>query len=359
MVASAVLQAATFVPILLIAATGGRSSYERLLLVVCVYWILALGINPAWNAWMGRMIPSRIRSRYFGRRNVPIHLTLFLSVVAAGFLIQAGETSRFGPRSGFLAAFAVAAVSRLASAWFLSRQHDPGGRTGEGPLPFREVLADFPHRPYGRLILLLVLVNASVHVSAAYFTPFMLKGLGLSYAGFTGLTGTIVVSRVLASTYWGEIARSYGNRRALQVAATLIVPLSGLWVLSDNYAYLIALQLFAGFAWSGLELATFLNFFDCTDERNRAQVLSLYNLLNGLAIVAGSLLGGTCLRWLGDDGYHVIFLLSSTLRGVSLVFLGRGVGRRRTAGEHSYRDVFLRVMTLRPGQGPDDRPLIL
>jgi MFS family permease len=358
-VASATLQGCTFLPILMLVGSDGERAYERLLLLVCVYWILALGITPGWNAWMGRLIPSLVRSRYFARRNVSIHLTLFLSVVAAGFLIQAGEASPWGAASGFVASFMIAASCRFGSAWFLSRQIDPRERVHETPQPLREVLAEFPRRPYGRLILLLVLVNASVNVSAAYFTPFMLKALDLSYARFTILTGMIVVSRVLASAYWGEIARSYGNRRALQVAATLIVPLSGFWILSDNFAYLVALQLFAGFAWSGMELTIFLNFFDCTEERNRAQVLSIYNLLNGFAIVAGSFLGGTVLRHLGDDGYHVIFLLSSTLRACSLVLLGRGVGRRRRGIEHSYRDVFLRVMTLRPGEGPDDRPLVL
>ena len=357
-VGSAIGQALTFLPIFWMGFEN-RAGYGRLMLWVCVYWTFALGINPAWNSWMGRMIPSLIRSRYFGRRNVAVHSTLFLSVTTAGFVIHALEERGYGAMTGFLAIFAVAALSRLGSAFFLSRQHDPGGEDLEPDVPLREVLAAFPHRPYGQLILLLVLLNAAVNVSAAYFTPFMLRGLELSYAQFTILIGTAVVSRVLASPYWGEIAIAYGNRRALQVAATLVVPLAGLWVVSDNFLYLVGLQLLAGFAWSGLELSTFLNFFDCTDERNRARVLSVYNLLNGFAIVGGSLAGGFLLRSGPGDRYAWIFLLSTGLRAVALLALGKGVGRRRVSGEHSFHDVFLRVLTLRPGQGPDDRPMIL
>ena len=139
----------------------------------------------------------------------------------------------------------------------------------------------------------------------------------------------------------------------------LLVPLSGLWVVSDRFAYLLGLQLFAGFAWAGFELTNILNFFDCTDDRNRAQVLSLYNLLNGIAIVTASLLGGLVLQALGSRGYTYIFLASSACRAVAVLFLARGVGARRQAGEHSFRNVFFRVITLRPGQGPDLRPVVV
>jgi hypothetical protein len=101
-----------------------------------------------------------------------------------------------------------------------------------------------------------------------------------------------------------------------------------------------------------------LNFFDYTDDANRAAVLSLYNLLNGVVIVAGSLLGGPVLLALGSAGYTFIFLGSSMLRALTLLLLARGVGGRR-GGEHSFQRVFTRVATLRPGQGPGLRPVVL
>lgn len=357
-VASAFLQALTFLPIAWLARSR-PGSYPWLLFWVCAYWMIALGINPAWNAWMGRMIPRGARSRYFGRRSVPIQLSLFCSVMAAGMVIDTAQRWAFGPARGFVAIFLVAAVSRVASAWFLTRQHDPGKGQRRPPIPVRELLAGVATQPYGRLVWLLVLVTGSVHISAAYFTPFMLQGLQLSYAQFTVLTGAIVVARVLASPYWGEIARFYGNRRALQVSAVLLVPLSGLWVVSGNFAYLIGLQVFAGFAWAGFELTTVLNFFDCTDDRNRAQVLSLYNLLNGVAIVIGSLVGGTVLHYFPTAGYPYIFLGSSVCRAATVLFVARGVGARRRPREHSFGNVFFRVITLRPGQGGSLRPVVI
>jgi len=357
-IASAALQTAIFLPIMWLTRSG--DGYSWLLTWVCLYWMLTLGISPAWNAWMARMIPPDIRSRYFGRRNVAVHSLIFLSLLLGGFLIDATERSRLGAAKGFAAAFGIAAASRCVSVWFLTRQHDPGAREEvRTRTSMRGVLDDFGRRPYGQLIVLIVLMNGAVNISAAYFTPYMLHALDLSYARYTILNGAIVVARVLSSSYWGEIARNYGNRRALQVSSVLVIPLASLWVVSNNYAFLICIQLFGGFAWAGVELSTFLNLLDCSDDDNRAQVLSIYNLLNGVMIVAGSMLGGAVMHALGDRGYHIIFIISSVCRALIVLTIARGVGIKRRGNEHSFRNVFTWVMTLRPGEGEEVDAVVL
>jgi MFS family permease len=359
-VASATLQGLLFLPIAALALGGEPSAndYNQLLLLVCLYWTLALGVNPPWNAWMARLVPRRIRPRYFSRRNVPIHIASFASLLAGGGIIHAAHVFHWGVGQGFLVAFLLAGACRLASAWFLSRQIEPRPsslRVGET----RPVVGGKSRaRPFGRLILLLAVMTFSAHVAVPYFTPFMLQDLALSYAQFTILNGAVVLTRILSSSYWGEVAESYGNRRALQAAALLVAPLPGLWVVSGRFDYLLCLQFLAGFAWAGFELAAFLNLFDCTEERNRAQVLSLYNLANGLAIVLGTAVGGVVLSHFGTSGYAHVFIASAILRGVTVLIFAKGVGVRREH-EHSFHNVFLRVISLRPGQGANVRPLVM
>jgi MFS family permease len=355
-VVSAALQSLTFIPI---ALSAGRAEvgFWHLLGWVCLYWALALGLSPPWNVWMGRMIPALVRSRYFGRRNVPIQIMLFVSLVGGGLFLHWVERRRQEAVLGFVILFALAAVSRMVSTWYLSRQHEP--RSGEvKPTPLSRVVRGMPHQAYGRVIRLIVAMHACVHISAAYFTPFMLQELDLSYGEFTVLNAATLVTRVLASSYWAEIARAFGNRRALQVAAVMLVPLAGMWVISSNFTYLLALQLFAGFAWSGFELMTVLSLFDTTDERSRARVLSIFNLLNGLAIVCASLVGGAVLRHFGPPGYMAIFLASSFSRLVVVLLFNSGAGHRRP-GEHTFQNVFLRVIGFRPGEGPELRPVVM
>jgi MFS family permease len=357
-IGSATLQVIVFFPIAWLARSR-NGGFPLLFVWVCVYWMLNLGLGPAWNAWMGRMIPPLIRSRFFGRRNVAVQSLMFLSLLAGGFLIDAAQRTNLGAGVGFAASFALAAISRGVSVWFLSGQHDPGTGVQVARASTRSYVARFRHQPYGRVILLIVLMIGSVHISAAYFTPYMLHALNLSYARFTILTGTSVVARILSSPYWGEIARSYGNRRALQVSAALIIPLSSLWLVSDHFGYLMALQAVAGFAWAGFELTMVLNLFDCTSDENRAQVLSIFSLLNGVMIVTGSLLGGSVIHALGDHGYAVIFVASSLCRAAVMLTMASGVGVRRRSDEHSFRNVFLRVITLRRGAGEDVDVVVL
>ena len=355
-IAAAVAQALCFLPIGLLTLAPDSQRYPPLLFWVALYWMLALGIHPVWNSWIGRMAPPAVRSRFFGGRGSAVNAALLGSTLLAGVLLHTAERSAWGAASGFLALFALAGCSRLLSARFLAEQHDPQiGRPPRRP-PMLAIIRGMARRPYGRLVALLVLVMGSVHISAAYFTPYMLQHLQLSYAQYTMLNAAVLIARIVSSAYWGEIARRYGNRRTLQVAGTLLVPLSALWVVSDHFAYLIALQLFAGFAWAGFELATVLNLLDATDDADRAQVLSLYTLLNGVAIVVGSLVGGTVLRALGDSGYHLLFLTSSTLRAVAMLRLARGVGVRRDR-EHSFPSVFVRVLSIRSGRGPELQPI--
>jgi MFS family permease len=356
-VGAAVAQACCFLPLGWLALAGGGSRYLPLLACVGLYWMLALGIHPVWNAWMGRMVPTAVRSRFFGGRGAAVNTALLASTLSAGLLLHVSAGSRWGAAGGFLVLFALAGLSRLVSAGFLAAQHDP--RVGRPPrrAPLRAVVRGMARRPYGRLVALLVLMMGAVHVSAAYFTPYMLQRLGLSYAEYTVLNAAVLVSRIVSSAYWGEIARRFGNRRTLQVAGTLLVPLSALWVVSDHFAYLIALQVFAGFAWAGFELAVVLNLLDATDDADRAQVLSLYTLLNGVAIVVASLCGGTLLRAIGEGGYHVLFVVSSLLRAAVMLRLARGVGVRR-AREHSFPAVFARVLSLRSGTGAGWRPVV-
>lgn len=347
-VASAITQSIVCLLVAAIAWTQW-AGFEALLALVTVYWMLNLGISPAWNSWMGRMIPASVRGRYLSRRTIPVQLFVFLSILAAGGILQVSQGLRWGPALGFLVCFSIAGLARAGSAHFLTLQHDPGKGLERARPSLRGALAGFRSQSYGRMILLLVAIIGSASISGPYFVPYWLEALELNYAQYTALAAISVIARVVAAPYWGEIARNYGNRRALQVALVLIVPLAAMWMISDSFVYMFCLQILAGFAWAGYDLCHVLNLFDVTDDRNRAQVLSLFSLLNGGAIVAGSLLGGVVLRWAGEAGYDYLFLISTLGRLAGVLVLARGVGARRSA-EESFSSVFVRVITLRAGR---------
>jgi len=77
-VSAALVQALCFVPLGALALGSGNRYLPRLA-GVTLYWLLALGINPVWNAWMGRLVPAYLRGRFFGRRNAAVNAALLCS----------------------------------------------------------------------------------------------------------------------------------------------------------------------------------------------------------------------------------------------------------------------------------------
>ncbi len=353
-VVAATLQALVFLPLPFLPA-GAWWSYTALLVSSCAYWTLGLAVAPAWSAWMGHVIPESLRTRYFARRNSIVQGSVFVALLAGGTIIQFAEDSTGSATTGFSIAFVVAACARLASASQLARQQDgPAEVRGPG-IQFWSGLRGSPS---GRVMLLVGSMNGAVFIAAAYFTPYMLEALQLGYLEFTLLNASLVAARVAASPYWGQIGRRYGNRRALQVAATLLVPLPALWLASDDFFFLLGLQVLAGFAWAGFDLMTVLNLFDCSAPHERARVLAAFNLVNGIAIVVGSLAGGLAFHSLGATAYVPVFLSSTMIRGLTSLSFSSGAGLRRP-DEHSFGEVLIRVMSLRPGLGPRIRPLAI
>jgi MFS family permease len=350
----AALQSLSFLPLPFLPVDASWS-FAALLLCSCAYWAFGLAIAPAWTAWMGAVIPESLRTRYFARRNSIVQASIFVALLAGGAIIQHAENSWGGAATGFSVVFVLAAAARLASARQLARQEDaPTQIQSPGILEWRGLLSS----PPGRVMLLVGGMNGAVFIAAAYFTPYMLEALQLDYFEFTLLNASLVAARVAASPYWGRIGKRFGNRRALQVAATIIVPLPALWLLGDGFLYLLVLQVLAGFAWAGFDLMTVLNLFDCSAPAERSRVLAAFNLINGVAIVAGTLLGGIAFLALGDAAYGTVFLASSALRGLTSLAFSRGAGVRRE-DEHSFGEVLLRVMSLRPGLGPRLRPIAI
>jgi MFS family permease len=75
-----------------------------------------------------------------------------------------------------------------------------------------------------------------------------------------------------------------------------------------------------------------LMFFETIPKRQRLRLLTIYNVGNSVAMVAGSLLGAAMLQaWGGGrQAYWLLFVLSSAARAASLLLLQ--VRDRRAAG---------------------------
>ncbi len=351
----AALQAATFLP-LVAGALSGDLTPALLFVAVSLYWGCGMATSPAWNTWVGTIVPASLRASYFARRGAWSQFALLLALGLAGEALR--RFSEAGVAlEGYAAIFLFALVARLVSVGFLARQSEPRpvpiGETRIAPRALREHARVGGH---GRLLAYLLAFQLSVWTAAPFFTPYMLGPLGLDYREFALLTGAAFFARIVALPLLGRLASERGTRRVLWVGSLGIVPLPVLWLVSDSFPWLLALQLGSGFAWGAFELAALLSFFEHIPENARTSILSAYNLANAAAIAGGSVVGVLIFEFAPVDAsvYPLLFCVSAAARLLSLGLL-RGVTdvHPRTSATPP-----LRTLGLRPSGGALQRPIL-
>lgn len=352
-VSCAVFQAATFVP-LVIAAWIGRVPAVALLAIATAYWAAGLGTGPAWNTWVGAIVPHSMRARFFARRSRMAHASVLLGVVAGGVALHESQ-ARDLVLPAFAGLFLAAGLSRAVSAGFLASQSEPPLEWEHRRPSMRELLGSGRLGHSGRYLTYLLLVQGSVYVAAPFFTPFMLGELKFSYASYLTLIATSFVAKMLSLPALGLVVERVGPQRLLYAAGLGIVPMSALWIVSQSLPYLVAVQVVGGVIWAAWELSTFLLLFERIDARDRTSVLTLFNLANALAIVTGAGAGAAILGWLGVDrrAYLVLFVVSGAARLISLPWL-----RQEPRAEAAGVTLMTRAVGVRPNTGSVDVPMV-
>src|SRR5262245_9479338 len=79
-IASAAVQAASFIP-LIAAAIVGHIPTAAVFALAAIYWGSGMATGPAWNTWMNGVVPPRLRAHYFARRSRGAQVAVLLGVV--------------------------------------------------------------------------------------------------------------------------------------------------------------------------------------------------------------------------------------------------------------------------------------
>jgi len=326
-VVCAALQALALAP-LAFGGARGRFGLASVALATAAYWSFGMATGPAWNAWVTTLVPPDIRKRFFARRARICQTALVAAMLAGGLSLQWGK-ERGDELALYAVLFAGALLARLVSASYLARQSEASGLADHhrtlGERGIREAIRSAGS---GRVLAYLLSMSLTVNVAAPYFTPYMFGPLALSYAQFMVLIATALIARIATLPYFAALAERRGTRALLGWGALAIVPLPVLWLVSHRFLYLVALQTFAGTAWAALEFATMLSFFEGIEERDRARVLSAFNLANATAVAIGALIGSRIFSSMDrtPEAYAVLFAVSVAGRLAALWWLRYEMG---------------------------------
>lgn len=352
----ATVQAMSFSP-LVVGALMGRLPVSLLFVAATLYWGAGLATGPAWNTWVTTLVPPRMRTHFFAYRSRVAHAALLLGLVGAGAALHAGEAAGMRVELAVFAfIFGLAGFFRLLSTGFLWSQSEPvplhPDRRAVGPI---EILRRARGSADGRLLVYMLAVQAAVQISGPFFTPYMFKQIHLSYAQYLLLIATSFGAKMTALPLLGRLGHRYGAQFLLYTGGIGIVPLSALWLVSDSFGYLFFVQLTAGTLWAAYELGTFLLLFEHIRVNERTSMLTIFNLANAVATVAGALAGAGILFLASEarHGYEALFALSCGGRLLSLLLL-----RRVHPVEVAQPSVSVRALAARPNTGSVDAPIV-
>ncbi len=322
--------------------SSGASMNAFLAVFLAATAVLAVSAN-AWMGWIGDMVPSRIRGRFFARRNQ----VLMLGGLGAGYVFglavdmfdeKPGAVAGWALRSlgqpalsdhaayAFLGLFVLAGALGLFGLSILRRQPERDKEIETEPF-LRLALSPLRDANFRRLLLFCTWWMLAVGVGAPFWQPFMIGVLGMSILSIQLYGTASTLAALLSLRLWGRFIDRWGNRNAMTLAIVLgsVNPL--FWVLSGPGRTwpIYAEAVLSGTMWAGAGIVATNFVLSVAPDRLRQAYSGLYGAAGGLGMMATMLLSGALmprpltLPWMTLHPMQVLFLATAALRLTALI----------------------------------------
>jgi len=234
--------------------------------------------GPAWGSLMSDYVPAKKRGRYFGWRNRTVGAVTVGSIVASGLLLNFFQEISYG--TGFWIIFSLAAAARYVSAYFISRMDEPPHKKDPASdFTFLMFLRRFRESNFLKFVVFSSCLTFATYMAAPFFAVFMLRDLQLSYVTYMALQVGSSLASLIALPLWGKHADLVGNVRVLRLSSFLAALIPMFWLLSHNPAYLMLVQILAGFSWSGVTLSAGNFIYDAVTPQKRVRCIAYFNVI--------------------------------------------------------------------------------
>jgi len=299
-----------------------------LLIFFSLYVIAANAGSPAWFSWIGDLVDESQRGRWFGKRIAIFGIVTIVSTIGAAFLLDFLKTKNL-TLFGFIVLFLIAIISRTISRYYLSKHYEPEIKIEkENYFSFSIFIKKALYNNFGRFAIFRALLNGATAIGGPFFVVYMLKDLKFSYLTMIIVQMALTFFTLIFINWWGKFSDKYGNYEVFKITIILIAACPISWLFSENPIYLIFVpQLLGGIGWGGFNLAASNYIFDCVTPQKRGLALSYADLLNGIGIFIGGIIGIILVSTLTIsfmNTFLFIFLISGICRLIiGLIMLPR------------------------------------
>lgn len=324
----ALLQAMFWLPLAILGFLfwkGFSGNYLIYALIIGYTLIAILGgiAYPAWFSWMGDLVPAKARGAYFSKRNFITGAAGLVAVIIGAFLLDYFKTKGIVV-IGFILFFILAACFRISSYTLLRKQYNPSFKLKKNYyFSFWAFLKRFDN--YGKFAVYHALFEVALMIASPFFAVYMLEELKFSYVTFMAVTISSSLFYLIFSPIVGKFSDNYGNRKLFIIACTLFSLNPLLWMIIKSPLTLILIpQIIAGFANAAFVIAVTNFTYDAVKPQHRSICVTYTNILAGIGIFVGSLLGGLLIKYAPValmKPFLFVFLIAAIARFTVTFFL--------------------------------------
>lgn len=313
-----------------------------------IYTIFLNMITPAWFSWTGDIINEKYRGRWLSKRNLLIGFTSLVLAIGASYFLEWMKTKNT-TILGFGILFGLAFLARMTCWKIFKKQYEPKLKFKPGQhFSFIEFLIRAPKTNFGKFAIFRFFFSFTITIHTSIIAIYLLRDLNLNYINYMFIILSATFFALLVTEIWGKIADKYGNYKVLVITTILIPIIPILWILHNSVIYLIIVPgIVRGIAWAGFNLSSGNFIYDNVSQEKRGLAVSYFNMMMGLGIFFGGLVGAFLIQFLNTsiDPIEIIFI-SSTILTMIVVAIGipkiQGMKKNKNRNPKEFRKFLLK-----------------
>jgi MFS family permease len=325
---------------------GLAGASVALVSAVCMANFFGAMSSPPWISWLADIIPEERHGAFWGRRSMWIALSIILTVLPAGLLID--RITAEHKVAAMMWVFLAATVIGLLDLVIHGTIPEPAMAMPENGPFLRQIVLPLRDRAFRPWMTFNVCWTFSMTLGGSLSTVFFLDELHIKdnlFGGVMALTALSLFGSLFSSRLSGEMVDQVGVRKMLFWGHVFWATLPAFWIAAtpETALFWLAIPSVVGGVSSAAAVNATNKFITrVPPPEHRTMYVAVSSSLGNVAAGIGVLTAGLVLRALGDwrvevgsrlfGAFHVLFVASFCLRMASTLLLVRRIRQCNGAG---------------------------
>ncbi|MGA9382692.1 MAG: MFS transporter [Phormidium sp.] len=314
-----------------VSSNSNYSLVQLTLLIVFASNLLGAFGSASWFSWMAKLVPEKLRGRYFGIRNSAANLVTLIGVPLISLIISAWPGGMLQGYSFLLFLGVMAGLVSLGCQFFMTDVNPKAELiTANQSLEIKDnqslivSLRSLVSHNFSKFLLYFGFWAFAVNVGNPFFNLYLLDNLDINVTWVTVYSSLSAGANLLMLVFWGKLADKIGNRPLLILVGIVVALMPLLW-LGTGYNPLCLwlgfplLHLLSGGVWAAIDLCSNNIQMSVAPGRNQATYFAIASAVAGICGAFGATVGGFLAEQPILGGLPGLFVLTSGLRLLALL----------------------------------------